>query len=122
MVSRFSQWIFYCVASVLVMSLFVGCSKVSDEELIAARKAVAQGALLIDVRTASEYRQRHINGAHNVPLQILDKVYMHLPKEKEIVVYCRTGSRSEIAAAFLREQGWKVYDVATQEDWEREIK
>lgn len=105
-----------------MVSLFSGCSSVSDEEVIAARKAVKEGALMIDVRTPSEYKHGHIKGAYNIPLQVLDKVYTHLPKDKEIVVYCRAGNRSEVAAKFLREQGWKVHDVATQEDWEREIK
>lgn len=105
-----------------IVTLFSACSKVSDEELIAARKAFKEGALMIDVRTASEYKQRHIAGSHNIPLHVLGKVYMHLPKDKEIIVYCQAGNRSEVAAEFLRAQGWKVYDVATQEDWEREIK
>ncbi len=114
--------IVYGIISILLITLFTGCSKVSDEELIAARKAVKEGALLIDVRTPSEYKDGHIKGAYNIPLQVLGKVYTHLPKDKEIVVYCRAGNRSEIAAEFLRKQGWKVHDVATQEDWEREIK
>lgn len=108
--------------SLIIMSLFTACSKVSDEEIILARTAVKEGALLLDVRTPKEYKERHISGAKNLPLDILDKVYTYLPKDKAIVVYCRTGSRSEVAAKFLREQGWTVYDVATQGDWEREIK
>lgn len=108
--------------SLIILSLFTACSKVSDEEIILARTAVKEGALLLDVRTPKEYKERHISGAKNLPLDILDKVYTYLPKDKKIVVYCRTGSRSEVAAKFLREQGWTVYDVATQGDWEREIK
>jgi len=120
--SRLRHAILYRLISIFVVSLLIGCSSVSDEEVIAARKAVKEGALLIDVRTPSEYKDGHIKGAHNIPLQILGKVYMHLPQEKEIVVYCRAGNRSEVAAEFLREQGWKVHDVGTQENWEREIK
>lgn len=120
--SLVKQVVFYWLISILVLSVFSGCSNVSDEEIIAARKAIKEGALMIDVRTPSEYKHGHIKGAYNIPLQVLDKVYMHLPKDKEIVVYCRAGNRSEIAAKFLREQGWRVHDVATQEDWERKIK
>ncbi len=115
------RYFVYLLISVLIISLFTACSKVSDEELIAARKAFKEGALMIDVRTPSEFKQRHIAGAHNIPLHVLGKVYMHLPKDKEIIVYCQAGNRSETAAEFLREQGWKVHDVATQEDWFREI-
>lgn len=105
----------------LVLSLFTACSNVSDEEILLARKAVSEGALFLDVRTPKEYKEKHIQGANNLPIDILDKVYTYLPKDKAIVVYCRTGSRSKVAAKFLREQGWTVYDVATQEDWERKI-
>jgi len=113
---------FYLVISIVILILFNACSKVSDEEIIAARKAVKEGALLIDVRTKKEYQEKHVEGAYNIPLQVLERVSMHLPKDKKIVVYCLTGSRSQYAAEFLREKGWIVHDVATQEDWEREIK
>ncbi len=115
------KYFFNVFLSLAVLSLFSACSKVSDEEIILARQAVKEGALLLDVRTAKEYKEKHIEGAKNLPIQVLDKVYTYLPKDTEIVVYCRTGSRSEVAAKFLREQGFKVHDVATQEDWEREI-
>ncbi|MFT7003235.1 MAG: phage shock protein E [Sulfurimonas sp.] len=47
---------------------------------------------------------------------------IRLKKNKEIVVYCRTGSRSRMSAKLLRNKGWVVYDVATQGEWERDIK
>lgn len=100
-----------------------GCSKVSDEEIIAARKAVERGAMIIHVRSQKEfYKEGHIDNAVNIPIDYLDKMYRGIPKGKEIVVYCRTGSRSAVAAHLLREQGWTVYDVATMEDYAREIK
>ena len=112
-----------CISiSLLTLGLFSGCSKVSDEVLIQARVAVKNGALIVDVRTPTEFRQKHIDGAINLPIEAIMKGNIKLPKGKEIVVYCRTGSRSSVSAKVLREQGWTVYDVATQGDWEREIK
>lgn len=105
----------------IALTLITTCSKVSDEEIILARQAVTNGALMLDVRTVKEYKEKHIDGAKNLPIQVLEKQYAYLPKDKEIVVYCRTGSRSGAAARFLREQGFTVHDVATQEDWERKI-
>ncbi len=105
----------------LVLLGISGCSKVSDEEIAAARSAVERGALIIDVRSQKEYLKGHIDNAVNIPIDYLDKMYRGIPRDKEIVVYCRTGSRSAVAAHLLREQGWTVYDVATQEDWNREI-
>jgi phage shock protein E len=111
----------YVLGVILMMSLFSGCSKVSDEELRAARKAYENGALIIDVRTREEFNEKHAKGAVNIAVQNLERYYEHIPKGKEIIVYCRTGSRSHMAAEFLKKKGRKVYDVATQDDWEREL-
>ena len=97
------------------------CSRVSDEDVLAGRKAVESGAMIIDVRSIKEYNKGHIEGSVNIPIAYVDKMYNSLPRDKELVVYCRTGSRSAIAARLLREQGWTVHDVETQEDWERKI-
>ena len=105
----------------LTLGLFTACSNVTDEVLIEAREAVKNGALIVDVRTPKEFRQKHIAGAINLPIDAIMKGNIKLPKDKEIVVYCRTGSRSRVSAKVLREQGWTVYDVATQGDWERKI-
>ena len=101
--------------------LFIGCSKVSDDELRVAHDAFDKGALLIDVRTKEEFKEKHAQNAINIPVQNLEKYYKYLPKDKEIIVYCRTGSRSHMAALYLEKQGKKVYDVKTQEDWDREL-
>jgi phage shock protein E len=90
--------------------------------LIQAREAVKNGAIIVDVRTPEEFREKHIKGAINLPIDAIMKGNIKLPKGKEIVVYCRTGSRSRVSAKVLREKGWSVYDVATQGEWEREIK
>jgi phage shock protein E len=105
----------------LTLGLFSACSKISDEELAEARDAVKNGALIVDVRTPEEFIAKHIDGAINLPIDAIMKGNIKLPKDKEIVVYCRTGSRSRVSAKVLREQGWIVYDVATQGEWERKI-
>jgi len=108
---------------ILSVGLFSACSKVSDEELAKAHKAVANGAIIVDVRTPQEFKVKHVKGAINLPVEEIMKGHLRkLPKNKEIVVYCRTGSRSSASAKILKEKGWNVYDVATQSDWEREIK
>lgn len=107
---------------VLITSiLFIGCSNVSDEELRAAHIAYKKGAIIVDVRTKEEFEKRHIKNAINIPVQMIDKLYYTLPKNKEIIVYCRSGSRSSQAASYLRKKGRKVYDVATQNDWHRKV-
>lgn len=112
----------YLFLVLLSLIFILGCTKVSDEDLKKAREAVKNGALIVDVRTPKEYKQKHILDAINLPLENIMKGYINLPKNKEIVVYCKSGSRSAIGAKILQEKGWSVIDVATQGEWEREIK
>jgi len=111
----------YILIIFLLLTFIAGCSKVSDETLRAAHKAVENGAIILDVRTTKEYKKKHINKAINIPLQELHNMYVSLAKDKEIVVYCRSGSRSSTATKLLRKKGYTVYDVATQADWERDV-
>lgn len=63
--------------------------------------------LLIDVREPSEHVGGAIEGDKNVPLGELPQRYGELPKDKPIVIYCRSGGRSMRAVSFLQEQGFK---------------
>ena len=109
------------ILMILIYFTLVACSKVDDEILRAAHNAVENGAVIVDVRTKKEFRAKHIKGAINLPIQELHNSYVRLSKNKEIVVYCRSGSRSSTATKLLRQHGFTVYDVATQGDWEREL-
>ena len=65
------------------------------------------GAVLLDVRTPQEYREGHIPGSKNVPLQTLDKVRAVAEnKDTELCVYCYSGARSRQAAAALGQMGY----------------
>ena len=66
-----------------------------------ARKLVAVGAHLIDVRTPQEYAQGALPGAVNVPLQNLLAGIQQLEKDKPIILYCASGMRSQQAAQAL---------------------
>ena len=65
------------------------------------------GAVLLDVRTAQEYREGHIPGSKNVPLQTIDKV-TSIAENKDTVlyVYCYSGARSRQATAMLQHMGY----------------
>ena len=65
------------------------------------------GAILLDVRTESEYRSGHIPGSKNIPLQQLDKVESVAEnKERALFVYCYSGARSGQAVSQLRRMGY----------------
>jgi rhodanese-related sulfurtransferase len=66
---------------------------------------------LLDVRTRGEFKQEHINGAQLIPLDELSGKLSHLPKEREIICICASGSRSSVAARQLSAQGYKVSNM-----------
>ena len=67
----------------------------------------AAGAVLLDVRTPQEYREGHIPGSQNMPLQQLDKVEeVTENKDTVLYVYCRSGARSRQAVSLLKHIGY----------------
>ncbi len=76
--------------------------------------------ILLDVRTEEEFAQGHIEGALLLPdYEIAQKAEEELPdKEAVILLYCRSGRRSEAAARKLVELGYtNVYDFGGIIDW-----
>jgi rhodanese-related sulfurtransferase len=61
---------------------------------------------LLDVRTPEEYAEGHIAGAVNVPYDQLATRLAEVPKDKDVVLYCRSGRRAGIAADVLAANGY----------------
>jgi rhodanese-related sulfurtransferase len=62
--------------------------------------------VLIDVRSPQEFKSGHIPGAKNVPLQGLSNNLKKVPKNKDVIVVCRSGSRSGMACRILTNEGY----------------
>ncbi len=80
----------------------------------------AQEYILIDARTQEEFDQGHIKGAIMIPeYEIRDRAKEELPdKDALILVYCRTGRRSKIAAQALADMGYtNVKEFGGIVDW-----
>lgn len=71
-----------------------------------AKTLYDQGVPFVDVREVEEYAQARIPGAKLLPLSEFLARYQELPKDTPVVLYCRTGNRSEQAAAWLAQQGY----------------
>ncbi|WP_226671406.1 rhodanese-like domain-containing protein [Metabacillus litoralis] len=61
----------------------------------------------IDVRTEAEFNGRNIKGFKNIPLHQLNQRSDQLSKDKEVIVICQSGMRSNKASKLLRKKGFK---------------
>lgn len=90
----------------------------TDISVEQAKEMIDRGEVFIlDVRTPEEYAAGHINGStllavQDIPAQELDNRLKELPKDRKILVYCRTGHRSTQASKILVENGFaEVYNM-----------
>ncbi|MCE9538547.1 MAG: rhodanese-like domain-containing protein [Bacteroidetes bacterium] len=69
---------------------------------------VKNGALLVDVREKDEVAQLayEVPNIINIPLSVFEDHYTEIPKDKEVVVVCKSGGRSLRAAGFLVNHGY----------------
>lgn len=72
-----------------------------------AKRLYEEGVPFVDVREVEEYAQARIPGASLLPLSEFMARYEEIPKDRPVVLYCRTGNRSWQAAAWLSSQGYK---------------
>jgi rhodanese-related sulfurtransferase len=67
--------------------------------------------LLLDVRTPAEHSADAIEGSYLLPVQELSFRVRELPRDREIIVYCRVGNRSAFAATYLARLGYNVKNL-----------
>ena len=75
------------------------------------KQLLADGALIVDVRTPFEYKSGHIKGSVNIPVDtIKGKVGELKQKNKTIITCCRSGARSGMAKSILRNGGIEAHN------------
>ena len=122
----------YVAILVLLVALVTGCAQpvpqvVTPEPEKVAEQEIGYGditgdqlvsmigddtVLIVDVRTAEEYAQGHLEGAINIPVDKFQTSFddLDLSKDQPLALYCRTGNRSSLAYLVLENQGYdKVY-------------
>lgn len=88
-------------------SLFAKSENISPEETRALLdKYPPESMQLLDVRQPKEYEQAHIPGARLIPLGELPDRLHELDREKEVIVYCRSGVRSKSGCQILNAAGF----------------
>jgi rhodanese-related sulfurtransferase len=84
---------------------FIFGKKVDYKDLL------ANGALIIDVRSPQEYKTGHIKGSQNIPLEKIAAQSAKLKAlNKPIITCCRSGMRSGAAVSTLKNSGVEAYN------------
>jgi rhodanese-related sulfurtransferase len=81
----------------------VGPSEASD--------LAGEGALLLDVREPEEWQAGHAPDVRHIPLGELERHLDELPRDRRLVLVCRSGHRSAHATAFLLEAGFDAANL-----------
>lgn len=104
------EYIKYIVIAVIVIYFITRMFPTNVRNI---RSAQLKGELndknkqFVDVRTSGEYKGNHIRQFQNIPLQLLEQKINQLSKDKEIVVICQSGMRSNKACKILKKRGFK---------------
>lgn len=81
-----------------------------------------RGAVIIDVRTTSEFQQGHIKGSKNIPLDsVFSKVASIKNMNKPVIVCCRSGMRSAQAASILKNNSIEVINGGSWDSLESQL-
>ncbi len=67
---------------------------------------IKEGAYLVDVRSAMEFRAGSVKGSVNIPLDTIPSQIQKFKGKKNIIVFCRSGNRSSQAKMYLEQQGF----------------
>ncbi len=103
------------------------CSPVNDLEIsvtqLAERLSRDDKPVLLDVREPYEFQAGHLDDAQHIPMQQVPQSIEQLPRDQEIVVYCRSGGRSARVQQFLMSQGFEKVKNLTggMLAWKREV-
>ncbi len=108
---------FALLLSLVGLQLPMGCTSATYDSLnVDAFSEYIRGdnVQLLDVRTAEEFAEGHIEGAMNIDVKensFLDNAIARLNKEHPVAVYCKSGRRSASAAKMLSKAGFKVVNL-----------
>ncbi len=73
--------------------------------------AVAENAIIIDVRSSEAFRKGHIPMAVNVPMQELQNGRTNFPRGRTLIFYCESGANSMAAARIMAERGYRTFNA-----------
>ena len=77
-----------------------------------AAELIGEGAQLIDVRRPYEWEAGHLADARNIEMNELSAAADSIDRDRPVILYCRRGNRSGMAADAFRGAGYHAYHVA----------
>ena len=100
---------------ILALALWFGYKWWSAKQVVRMLPELRQnGAVFVDVRSAAEFASGNAPGTINIPLPDLGSRLAELPKDRDVVLCCASGSRSGMAKMMLRTKGLaKVHNAGT---------
>lgn len=87
-----------------------GYSPLVTPAALASEVAAPDAAVVLDVRTQREFDESHLSGARHLPLNQLRDRLAELPRDRRILVHCKSGFRAHLAVRILKQHGFT--DVA----------
>jgi rhodanese-related sulfurtransferase len=106
MKSRITGFLFASLAAVGAFAAEPVLVPISQEALLERQQKGDQTTYVLDVRSPEEYASGHVPGAVNIPYDQLASRISEVPKDKDVVLYCKSGRRAGIAAETLAGQGY----------------
>jgi len=114
---KLTNYLYY--VSMITIAIWIAYTKgwiLADFEMIKPVQAISlikndKNITLLDVRENDEYKSGHIPNTLHIPLNKLEANLNKLPKDKKILVYCKSGNRSITASRILKSKGYTPIDI-----------
>lgn len=98
-----------------ILSSLLGASKKSEE----IKQAIAQGAVIVDVRSPGEYTQGHAKGSMNIPVQNVQRSLKKFKPETTVILCCRSGARAGSVQGIFEAHGCRTINAGP---WQNVVK
>jgi len=103
---RIVGFLFASLVSVVALAAEPALVSISQEALLERQQKGDETTYVLDVRSPEEYASGHVPGAVNIPYDQVASRIAEVPKDKDVLLYCKSGRRAGIAAGVLAGQGY----------------
>ncbi|THE13174.1 rhodanese-like domain-containing protein [Bacillus timonensis] len=105
---EYINYIIFALIVIFIVQRFVPTKGIKNITTVELKNELKdKNKQFVDVRTPGEFKGYHIKGFKNMPLHQLAQKANELSKDKEVVVICQSGMRSQKASKQLKKLGFK---------------